>query len=350
MTTTNERPGILLINLGTPEAPTPAAVRPYLRQFLSDARVLDVAAPLRAFLGGFLIPALRSKGSAQAYASIWTEAGSPLLVHSLALRDALRQRELGAAQVELGMRYGNPSIESALDALAGCDPIAVVPLYPQYASSSTGTALQEVFRVAGAWWNAPSLSVVPPFYDADVFLDAQAAVAKDALANAAFDHVLFSYHGLPERHVKKSDPTGAHCLADGRCCDRIVDANAMCYRAHCFATTRGLVERLGLAEGSYGTSFQSRLGRDPWIRPFTDETVVELADAGTKRLAVVCPSFTADCLETVEEIGVEAAKSFLERGGEHFALVPCVNADARWVEGLGRLVDRALGRAHQRAE
>lgn len=340
---TAPRPGVLLLNLGTPTAPTREAVRPYLRQFLSDPRVLDVAAPLRAFLGGFLIPTVRSKQSAEAYASIWTEEGSPLMVHSLALRDALRERLGTGVRVELGMRYGEPSIERALADLEGCDPIAVVPLYPQYASSSTGTALEEVFRIAGARWNTPSLAVVPPFYDAPEFLDAAASVTREVLDGGSFDRVLFSYHGLPERHVKKSDGTGAHCLADRSCCDAIVDANAMCYRAHCFATTRGLVERLGLEEGSFSVAFQSRLGRDPWIRPFTDETVVELARGGSKRLAVVCPSFVADCLETVEEIGEEAAESFREHGGEHLELVPCVNADARWVDGLERLTRRALG-------
>ena len=338
------RPGVLLVNLGTPQAPTAGAVRPYLRQFLSDARVLDVAAPLRAFLGGFLIPTVRSAKSAEAYRTIWTEAGSPLLVHSLELRDGLRAHLGDDTRVELGMRYGEPSIESALADLEGCDPIAVVPLYPQYASSSTGTALQEVYRIAGARWNTPSLSVVPPFFDAPAFLDAAAGVARGVLDEGAFDHVLFSYHGLPERHVKKSDPTGAHCLSDGSCCDAIVDANAMCYRAQCFATTRGLVERLGLDEGGYSTSFQSRLGRDPWIRPFTDEVVDELARAGTKRLAVVCPSFTADCLETLEEIGLAAAQSFVENGGEALELVPCVNADPRWVAGLAQLVRDATSR------
>ncbi|QDU83734.1 Ferrochelatase [Planctomycetes bacterium Pla163] len=340
------RPGVLLLNLGTPQAPTRAAVKPYLRQFLSDPRVLDVAAPLRAFLGGFLIPTVRSKRSAQAYASIWTDEGSPLLVHSQALAAALRER-LDGLQVELGMRYGEPSIERALAALEGCDPIVTVPLYPQYASSSTGTALEEVYRVAGSAWNTPSLVVVPPFYDHPAFIDSVATVAREHLAGFDADFVLFSYHGLPERHVRKSDPTGAHCLADRSCCDAIVPANASCYRAHCFATTRALIERMGLDPERTETSFQSRLGRDPWIPPFTDEVIEELAGRGVKRLAVLCPSFVADCLETVEEIGIEGAHAFREAGGEDFALVPCINAHATWADGLARIVVDALPTDHR---
>jgi ferrochelatase len=338
------RPGVLLVNLGTPQAPTAAAVRPYLRQFLTDPRVLDVAAPLRAFLGGFLIPTVRSSASAAAYASIWTEAGSPLLVYSRALAEALAE-ELAPHPVALGMRYGEPSIEQAFEALAGCDPLVVVPLYPQYASSSTGTALEVVYRLAAARWNTPSLVVVPPFHSAPAFVDAQAELVRQELADFAPDHVLFSYHGLPERHVRKSDPTGAHCLARADCCDRLVDANRACYRAQCFATTRALVARLSLGDVPTSVAFQSRLGRDPWIRPFTDEVVDGLARDGVRRLLVACPSFTADCLETLEEIGGEAARSFREHGGEELRLVPCVNASPTWVRGLAELVREALPRS-----
>jgi ferrochelatase len=333
------RVAVLLVNLGTPAAPTRAAVKPYLAQFLSDPRVLDVAAPLRLFLGRFLIPLVRSSKSAEAYATIWTERGSPLLENSQALSAALAS-EL-ALPVELGMRYGEPSIERAFLKLADFERIVVVPLYPQYASSSTGTALEVVYDLAARRWNTPALTVLPPFFAAPQFLDAAAELVRHEARVFAPDHVLFSYHGLPERHVKKSDVSGSHCLAHADCCAKLVPANAACYRAQCFATTRGLLERLALGVPS-SVAFQSRLGRDPWIRPFTDEVLVELAQSGTKRLLVACPSFVSDCLETLEEIGGRARESFRENGGDELRLVPCVNASAPWVSGLAELVRGVL--------
>jgi ferrochelatase len=336
------RTAVLLVNLGTPAAPTRAAVKPYLAQFLGDARVLDVAAPLRWFLGRFLIPLVRSSKSAAAYRTIWTERGSPLLTNSQDLAAALAQ-QLGLP-VELGMRYGEPSIESAFAKVADCERVVVVPLYPQYASSSTGTALEVVYRAAAERWNTPALTVLPPFFAAPEFLDAVASLVSADVAAFAPDHVLFSCHGLPERHVQKSDTSGTHCLARADCCEKIVAANAACYRAQCFATTRGLQERLAPHVPS-SVAFQSRLGRDPWIRPFTDEVLVELARSGVKRLLVACPSFVCDCLETLEEIGGRARESFREHGGEDLRLVPCVNASAPWVSGLADLVRSVLPRA-----
>lgn len=333
--TSSERPGLLLTNLGTPDEPSTPAVRRYLREFLSDPRVLDIPGPVRAMLVNGIIAPLRGPKSAEAYRTVWTEAGSPLLAISLQLRDALR-RELDGLPIELGMRYGNPSLASALDALleAGCDRIVLMPLYPQYASSSTGSTVEAVYRLAGERWNTPSLEVVPAFYDAPWFLDPQAELVRERRESAKTEHVLFSYHGLPERHCRKSDPTGAHCLANENCCASLVDANRHCYRAQCMASTRGLAERLGLGPDDHTVAFQSRLGRDPWIRPFTDEVVVDLAKRGVKRLLVACPSFTVDCLETIEEIGDRAREDFEQAGGEHLELVPCLNADPRWVRGL----------------
>ena len=331
--------GILIANLGTPAAPETKAVRRYLREFLSDERVLDVPAPVRAVLVNGIIAPLRGPKSAEAYRTVWTDAGSPLLVHSLALRDGLRRR-LGDTPVELGMRYGEPSLAGALEALvaAGCDRVLFAPLYPQYASSSTGSSVAELYRVAAQAWNTPFVEVLPPFFDDPRFLDVQASLVRDALAEHPGAHVLFSYHGLPERHCTKSDPTGAHCLASEACCDRIVPANRSCYRAQCFATTRGLAERLGLGPDDHSISFQSRLGRDPWIRPFTDERVPELAKSGVKTLVVACPSFVADCLETIEEIGDRAAEDFREAGGERLVLAPCLNADERWCDALAGML------------
>jgi len=335
--------GVLLVNLGTPDAPRAPEVRRYLREFLSDPRVIDIPAAARFALVNGVIAPFRASKSAEAYEKVWTERGSPLLTHGLDLRDGLRQR-LAGTPVELGMRYGNPSIASALEALraAACDRILCAPLYPQYASSSTGSSLERVYGEAARRWNTPYVQVLPPFYDDPRFLDAFAAVGRPVLDELRPDHVLFSYHGLPERHCTKSDETGRHCLQRPDCCDAIVEANRNCYRAHCFATTRGLRQRLGLDESNSTITFQSRLGRTPWIRPYTDEELVRLAQAGTKRLAVFCPAFVADCLETLEEIGIRAEASFREAGGETLRLVPSLNATPAWVDGLAAMLAERL--------
>jgi ferrochelatase len=238
------------------------------------------------------------------------------------------------------MRYGNPSLAAALGRLrgAGADRIVVLPLFPQHSSAAWGSAVEKVYLEAGRLWNAPAVTVVPPFYDHPAFLDAFAAVARPVLEESRPDHVLLSCHGLPERQVLKSDESGAHCLRSGDCCDRIVEANRNCYRAQCFATARGLVERLGLPAGRWEVTFQSRLGRDPWIGPPTDARVRELAQRGVRRLAVLCPSFVADCLETLEEIGIRARDDFRAHGGEELRLVPSLNGQDGWVEAVVRLV------------
>ena len=336
--------GVLVTNLGSPAAPTTAAVRRYLRQFLSDPRVLDIPAVGRAaLLHGVILP-FRSPKSAEAYSQIWTAEGSPLLVYGRALAAELA-RELPQCTVELGMRYGEPSLESALLHLrdAGCDEIVVFPLYPQYASSSTGSTLELVYREAARLWNTPFLRVVPPFYDDAGFLDAFASVARPVLDELAPDHVLLSFHGLPDRHVVKSETTGGrHCLRSASCCDAIVDANRNCYRAQCFATARGLSSRLGLAPERTTVTFQSRLGRTPWIRPYTDVELDALAAKGVRRVAVLCPAFVADCLETLEEIGMRAREAFRAAGGEELRLVPSLNATPDWVRAATALVRREL--------
>ncbi len=340
------KPGLLLINLGTPDAPRPAEVRRYLREFLSDPRVIDIAAPLRLALVGGIIAPTRAPKSAEAYRQVWTDRGSPLLFHSLDLRDALR-KTLRDVPVELAMRYGNPSIGAGLDTLvaAGCDRILAAALYPQYASSSTGSSLQKVYEEASTRWNTPYVEALPAFFDDERFLDAWASVGLPVLEELEPDHVLFSYHGLPERHCTKSDPTGAHCLRSDSCCDVLVDANRNCYRAQCFATTRGLRERLGLGPDRSTITFQSRLGRTPWIQPYTDVEIVALAKRGVKRLAVFCPSFVADCLETLEEIGLRARADFQQAGGERLELVPSLNAHPAWVEGLTSMLRERLPRS-----
>jgi ferrochelatase len=335
--------GLLLCNLGTPDDPSPASVRRYLREFLSDPRVLDINPIGRWALLNLVILPTRPRKSAAAYRLIWDQQrGSPLLAHGHDLVAAVRER-LGAEwAVELGMRYQRPSIASALAALraAGADSVVVFPLYPQYSASSTGSSAEEVFRVAAQEWVTPTLAFVEPFYDDAGFIDAFAAQGAPILARERPDHVLMSFHGLPERHMHKADPTGGHCLASEGCCDQVVPANRHCYRAQCFATARALAARLGLAAGRWSVSFQSRLGRTPWIRPYTDVVLPQLAAAGKKRVVVFCPAFVADCLETLEEIGIRARRDFTAAGGEALALVPSLNASPRWVDAVVALAAR----------
>lgn len=344
-----EKVGVLLINLGTPENPTVPAVRTYLDQFLNDPRVLDIPPIVRWFLLTFVILRSRPAESAHAYQQVWGERGSPLLYHSEDLMKLLSEH-LADRPMALGMRYGHPSIEKAYRELqdARVDRIVVVPLYPQQASSSTGTALEEVYRLASAEWKVPALQVMPPFFADEAFIEAWATVFAEATEGFDYDHVLFSYHGLPERHVLKGDPTHTgdftagrgHCLASDGCCDTFGDANRHCYRAQCYASTRAMTAAFGLEKGAYSVSFQSRLGKDPWVQPFTDHVIPELAASGVKRLAVLCPAFVADCLETIEEIGMTARDQFLEAGGEDFKLVPCLNAHPAWAEALAKMISR----------
>ncbi len=331
--------GVLVVNVGSPDAPEPGPVREYLREFLGDPRVLDMNPVGRWLLLNLIILPRRPKQSAEAYKQIWTDQGSPLLVHGRALVEGLRAA-LPDCEVELAMRYGKPSIADVIAGLRakGCDRLVVFPVYPQYASSTTGTVLEAVYREAAALWNTPSIAAVPPFYDDDGFLGASAEVGRPTLDELAPDHVLFSFHGLPERHVQKSDETGQHCLKRDDCCASIVDANRNCYRAQCYVTARGIAARLELAEGTWSVAFQSRLGKTPWIRPYTDEVIDELAKQGVKRLAVFCPAFTADCLETLEEIGMRGAEQFTEAGGEVLRQVPCVNAHPSWIRAAADLV------------
>jgi len=337
------KPGVLLVNLGTPDAPATPEVRRYLREFLSDPRVIDINPVGRAALLNLIILPLRPRKSASAYREVWMEEGSPLLVHGKALAAGVAER-LPEAEVVLAMRYGNPSIQAGIQALAdrGCDELVIMPLFPQYASSSTGSAVEKVYQEAGKLWNTPFVRVVPPFYADPAFVDAFAHVARPILSERNYDHVLFSYHGVPERHVTKSDPTGAHCKVKADCCATITSANRQCYSAHCYATTRAIVAALDLKPDEHSVAFQSRLGRTPWIRPYTDEVVPELAKKGVKNLAVFCPSFVADCLETIEEIGMRAEEDFKEAGGETLTLIPSLNGTEAWLDGAADLIRRQL--------
>ena len=343
-----QRPvAVLLLNLGTPDSPSVADVRRYLREFLSDPRVIDIHPVARWLLLNLVILPFRPAKSARAYQSIWGRdgAGSPLLFHSRGLEAGVRQTLGPGYVVELGMRYGAPSIPDALSTLMKHQPtrLIVAPLFPQYAAAANGSALERVYDVLRGGWNVPAVATVEPFFNHPSFLDAFAEVARPHLASFRPDYVLFSYHGLPERQVKKSDPSGRHCLSSRTCCDSLVTENRYCYRAHCFATTRGLAAKLELSAEQHGVSFQSRLGRTPWIKPYTDEVLPQLASAGHKRLAVLCPAFVADCLETVEEIGIRAKEQWRSVGGEELLLVPSLNAEPAWIATVAKLVQEAEG-------
>jgi ferrochelatase len=316
--------GVLLVNLGSPASPRPADVRRYLKEFLSDPRVLDMPGPLRWLLLRAVILPFRPRRSARLYASIWTPEGSPLLVHGRALAEALGTRLGDDQRVVLAMRYGEPSIADGLEALLAQDVarIRVVPLFPHSASSSSGSAVARVYALAGRRWNVPDLEVLAPFYDDPAVLE-----------EASPDFVLFSYHGLPESHIRRSDASGA-CRLEDTCCSAVGAANRFCYRAQCFATSRALAAELGLASDRHASAFQSRLGPTPWIGPQTDKLLPDLRDRGVSKLAVMCPSFVADCLETLEEIGIRAREQWLELGGEDLRLIPCVNATPAWADTL----------------
>jgi ferrochelatase len=337
--------GLLLVNLGTPDSPEPADVRRYLDEFLSDARVLDIPAWRRRLILELFILPRRPKASGEAYAKVWTERGSPLLFHSRELTAAVQDRLGPEVQVDLAMRYGKPSIPEALDRFRsmGIDRIVVFPLYPQYASSSTGSTVERVFEEAGRHWNTPFLQVVPPFYEHPAYIAAFAAVAEPVLRDIRPQRVIFSFHGLPERQVRKSDDVGNHCLRRETCCDTIGRANRNCYRAQCTRTARLLADALAVPEPARLLCFQSRLGRTPWIKPYTDEVVRTLAKEGVRRAVILSPGFVADCLETLEELGMRAAADFKANGGEVLRLVPSLNATPRWVDAVETMVRETSG-------
>lgn len=341
----HRKPGLLIVNLGTPDGPDTASVRRYLREFLSDPRVVDLNPVGRWLLLNLVILPFRPAKSARAYQKIWTREGSPLLVHGRALAAAVAKELAGEFEVELGMRYGNPSIESAVSKLRarGVTELWVLSLYPQYAASTVATTDEEVFRVLASTWDVEPVHVIPPFFLDEGYLSAFVEVAKERLSSARADHVQFSFHGLPERHIHKSDPSGGHCLATPSCCDALGPQNHRCYRAQCFATARALASRLGLAEGTWSVSFQSRLGRTKWITPYTDVHLRELAERGVKRVAMIVPSFTADCLETLEELAIRGRDTFQRAGGEELILVPSLNAHPAWVKAVVELVRRGSG-------
>jgi ferrochelatase len=331
--------GILLVNLGSPSSPSVRDVRRYLDQFLMDGRVLDIPYPIRRLIvSAFILPS-RPKQSAEAYESIWWDEGSPLIVISRRVQRLLQSRI--DLPVSLGMRYGSPSIETGIRNLLGqangnIKQINLIPLYPHFAMSTVETVEVEARRVLSKLKSELVLKVLPPFYQHPRYIEALVASAADH-TGSNFDHLLFSYHGLPERHLRKSDKTRKHCLQVSNCCSVPSPAHATCYRHQVFKTTELFVKAAKIPQGRYSVAFQSRLGRDAWLQPFTDGKIAQIAGAGVKRLLVMCPAFVSDCLETLEEIGIRGREIFLEAGGEEFELIPCMNDSPAWIETLAEL-------------
>lgn len=330
--------GILLVNLGSPDSTAVPDVRRYLNEFLMDERVIDVAWPVRRFVVGMIL-INRPKETAHAYEKIWTKEGSPLIVTSRNTQKKLQARV--KLPVELAMRYQNPSIPSAVRKLAeqGVDDLLMIPLFPHYAMSSYETAVVRVKEVARKFAPQMRVEVQPPYFNDPDYIAAMIASAEDFLKKD-YDYLLFSYHGIPERHLKKSDPTGCHCLANENCCEVASPAHATCYRAQCFQTTAAFVQQARIPREKYSVSFQSRLGKDPWLKPYTDFEFERLAKQGVKKLLVICPAFVSDCLETIEEIRIRGRETFLQAGGKELTQVPCLNEHPLWIEVLERMTTK----------
>jgi ferrochelatase len=330
--------GVLLINLGTPNNCDPKSVYSYLKQFLNDPRVIDLPKFVRYILVNGLIIPFRYKKSAHAYKQIWAEKGSPLLINSENLVNAIK-KELGTTiEVELGMRYGNPSIESAVKKLKNCQKIIAIPLFPQYSSAATGSAVEELLRVIQCQWNIPEIIVKRDFFNNVDFIKAYASIIKENICDKQIDKLIFSYHGLPKRHIEKSNCT-AKCSHE-KSCPAITQQNIYCYRAQCFATSDLIAKELNLNSNNYVTSFQSRLGKTPWIQPYTDLVLKELREEKVTNIAIVCPSFVNDCLETLEEINIRARDEWQSLGGVDFNFIPCLNDNSIWVKGVVKIINQ----------
>ena len=340
--------GVLLVNLGSPDSPSVPDVRRYLREFLMDGRVLDVNWFLRFGIVHFAILPSRPKQSAHAYQTIWTKAGSPLVVTSRNVQTALGSQV--EVPIELAMRYQNPAISPALCRLAdkGVDDLLLIPLFPHYAMSSFESAAERVKEIAGKRAPRMRVQVQPPFFDHPDYIEALVQSAAPYLRKG-FDHLLFSFHGVPERQIRKSDPTSSHCLSSPACCKTPSAAHATCYRAQCFKTVAAFVNSAGLSEKECSVAFQSRLGRHPWLKPYTDCELPLLAKRGVKKALVICPSFVADCLETLEEIGIRGRETFLGAGGTELSLIPCLNEHPLWLNALRHMIERFTKpvRAHE---
>lgn len=330
--------GVILLNLGSPDSTEVSDVRRYLREFLMDGRVIDAPFAIRWFLVNCLILPTRPRESAEAYEEIWQEDGSPLVITSL------RQQKALAAKldipVEVGMRYGNPSTPDALKRLLdqGVDDLFIIPMYPHYAMSSYETAVVALMDAVKEQKPELKTTLLPPFYQDPGYIDAMIARAQPSIEGYDFDKLVFSFHGIPQRHLVKGDPSHNHCLTTHDCCNTCHPAHATCYRHQCAMTVEKFVAAANLPKDKYMITFQSRLGREPWLQPYTDKTLEQLAKDGHKKVKVICPAFTADCLETLEEIAMQGRDSFLEAGGEDFEQIPCLNESPAFIDFLAEKV------------
>jgi ferrochelatase len=332
--------GVLLVNLGTPDSPSTADVRRYLDEFLMDDRVIDINPVGRALLVKGIIVPFRGPKSAKLYREIWhKENGSPLMHYSLLQLKAIRERLGDEYQVELAMRYQNPSIEVALEKLKNAlvDSIRVIPMFPQYASASTGSVYEKVMTLVAKWPTPPNISLINSFHDNELMIETFADNGRKYHPET-FDHILFSFHGLPQRQLVKSDHTHTHCLKVTDCCRTLTEANKFCYSAQCHHTAQLIAGKLGISEERYSICFQSRLGNDPWVQPYTSEVIKKLAAEGKKSLLVFCPAFVADCLETVYEVSEEYGTEFKDLGGEKIQLVESLNDSPKFIDALVGLI------------
>ncbi len=323
--------GILLVNLGSPDSPTAKDLRPYLDEFLMDERVIDVNPVLRNIIVRGIILQTRPKKSAKAYAKIWWDEGSPLVV--ISERFAAKLRQQTTMPVALGMRYGSMKIKNALQELhdQGVEEVLLVPLYPHYAMSSYETVVVKTMEEQTEHFPNMRLTTMPAFYKNTDYIKVLSESISEGLKGFEYDHILFSYHGIPERHIRKSDPTKFHCKINGSCCNVNSVAHNSCYRHQVYDTTERVKAYLGLPEEKVSSSFQSRLAGDPWLKPYTDYEFERLAQEGKKRLAVITPAFVSDCLETLEEIAMEGKEQFEEAGGEQYKHIACLNDNDAWV-------------------
>ena len=332
--------GILLVNLGSPDSPTPKDVKKYLGEFLMDERVIDIPFIARAALVKGIILKTRPKQSAAAYKKIWWDEGSPLIVLSERLQKKLQKQV--ETPVALAMRYGSMTIKKGLQELVdkGVDEVLLFPLYPQFAMATTETITVLAEELRQQYFPNLKIESVPAFYNKPDYIEVLSNSIKKHLEGKNFEHLLFSYHGVPERHIRKSDVTKSHCKIDGSCCVTPSKAHEFCYKHQCLEVTRLVAEKLQFKEGAYSTSFQSRLGFDPWLQPYTDRTIERLGKNGIKNMAIVTPAFVSDCLETLEEIAMEGQEIFHEMGGKDFATIPCLNDDDEWVALLSKWVSQ----------
>ncbi len=330
--------GVLLVNLGTPDAPTKSAVYRYLKQFLLDPRVIDYSWLGRNLLVRGIILPFRTSSSTKLYQQLWTENGSPLKFYGENLTKGVQENLGHNYVVELGMRYQNPSVEAALDRLyeQNVSEIIIFPLFPQYASATTGSVHEEVKRILSNKQVIPPVTYINSYYDHEPMIDIFIQNAK-AYSLDDYDHILFSYHGLPQRQLIKADSQN-HCLKNNDCCQNLTTKNQFCYSAQCYATTKALVEKLNLEAGQYTTCFQSRLGKEVWAQPYTSDIIEERARRGDKKLLVFCPAFVADCLETTIEIAEEYQEEFEELGGEKVDLVESLNDKSAWITAVSDLI------------